>query len=109
VNCPVEDGFIPDIGAIMAFIEATTNRRPDIIIGKPYMPILSATEIKSGFQIKDMAIVGDRLYTDMALSNYGVKTILVLTGETSLEDFKLSGVHPGLVVNDLNDLIKYLK
>ena len=64
VNFPVDDGFIPDIGAIMAFIKATTNRRPDIIIGKPYMPILSALEVKSGFDIKDMAMVGDRLYTE---------------------------------------------
>ncbi|MDY4062129.1 MAG: HAD family hydrolase, partial [Candidatus Limiplasma sp.] len=35
-NCPTETGFAPDIGAIIAFIEASTGRRPDLIIGKPY-------------------------------------------------------------------------
>jgi hypothetical protein len=35
-NCPTETGFIPDMGAIMAFIEASTGRKADIILGKPY-------------------------------------------------------------------------
>lgn len=39
-NCPTETGFAPDIGAIIAFIEASTGRRPDIILGKPYRGIV---------------------------------------------------------------------
>ena len=39
-NCPTETGFIPDIGAIMAFIEASTSRRPDLIVGKPHTGIV---------------------------------------------------------------------
>ena len=35
-NCPTETGFAPDIGAIIAFIEASAGRRPDVILGKPY-------------------------------------------------------------------------
>ena len=37
-NCPTAtgSGFMPDIGAIMAFIEASTGRRPELIVGKPY-------------------------------------------------------------------------
>ena len=34
-NCPTETGFAPDIGAIIAFIEASAGRRPDVILGKP--------------------------------------------------------------------------
>ena len=34
-NCPTETGFAPDIGAIMAFIEASTGRRADLVVGNP--------------------------------------------------------------------------
>ena len=34
-NCPTETGFMPDIGAMIAFVEASTGRRPDQIVGKP--------------------------------------------------------------------------
>ena len=34
-NCPTETGFIPDAGAIHAFIHASAFRYPDRIIGKP--------------------------------------------------------------------------
>lgn len=33
LNCPMEYGFAPDIGATIAYIEASTGRRPDYIIG----------------------------------------------------------------------------
>jgi 4-nitrophenyl phosphatase len=34
-NCPTETGFMPDIGAMIAFVKASTNREPDQVIGKP--------------------------------------------------------------------------
>ena len=34
-NCPTADGFIPDAGAIHAFIYASAGRYPDRVIGKP--------------------------------------------------------------------------
>ena len=40
INCPTETGFIPDAGSFMALIEASTGRRPDVILGKPYGGIL---------------------------------------------------------------------
>ena len=33
-NCPTETGFIPDIGAIIAFIKATAGREPGYHSGK---------------------------------------------------------------------------
>ena len=41
-NCPTETGFAPDIGAIMAFIEASTGRRADLVVGKPHTGIVQA-------------------------------------------------------------------
>ncbi|HCX63894.1 MAG TPA: HAD family hydrolase, partial [Eubacteriaceae bacterium] len=41
-NCPLEGGkFMPDIGAMIAFIEASTGKRPTVI-GKPKEPMLEA-------------------------------------------------------------------
>ncbi|MGB7872826.1 MAG: HAD-IIA family hydrolase [Anaerolineales bacterium] len=34
-NCPTETGFMPDIGATIAFVKASTGREPDLIVGKP--------------------------------------------------------------------------
>ena len=37
---------MPDIGAMIAFVEASTGRKPDRIIGKPYPPIVEAVSKK---------------------------------------------------------------
>src|SRR5919109_1745930 len=34
-NCPTESGFMPDIGATIAFVKTSTGREPDLIVGKP--------------------------------------------------------------------------
>ena len=55
-------------------------------------------------------MVGDRLYTDIALGKTaGVKTVLVLSGETSRENLENSEFHPDLVCENLADLIRMLK
>lgn len=108
-NCPDEEGLIPDIGATISFIQAVTGRLPDVTIGKPNLPILSSLQAKSGFTPPDMVMIGDRLYTDMAMGRYGIKTILVLTGETKAADLEGSLFDPDLVVEGLSDLIQFLK
>mgnify|MGYP002730316961 CR=1 FL=1 len=35
-NCPTADGFMPDTGSMMALFEASTGRKPDMIMGKPH-------------------------------------------------------------------------
>jgi HAD superfamily hydrolase (TIGR01457 family) len=104
INCPTEDGFIPDIGAIMALVEASTGRQPDVIIGKPYPPIAAVIAKKTGFAPSEIVMVGDRLYTDIALGAAGLRTVLVLTGETQPEDLVSAAYQPDLVVQDLSEL-----
>lgn len=110
-NCPVENGFIPDIGAIMAFVEASTKRKADIVIGKPNHYIVDAVSEKYGVKVENIAMVGDRLYTDIALGKYSpIKTVLVLSGETSLKDYESqSDVKADLVLNDVGEIPEYLK
>lgn len=85
-NCPTETGFIPDSGAIAAFVTASTGAVPTYF-GKPYEQTLLMISEKTGVPKEKMCIFGDRLYTDIALGRrYGVTSVLVLTGETKAED-----------------------
>ncbi len=108
-NCPTEDGFMPDIGSFIAMIETSTGRRPNVIIGKPYAHIVNAVVEKTGYRLDEIAMIGDRLYTDIALGQAGIKTVLVLSGETKREDLKGSPFHPDVICKDLGDLTGELK
>jgi HAD superfamily hydrolase (TIGR01450 family) len=109
-NCPTETGFIPDMGAIMAFIEASTGRKADIILGKPHKGIVEEALRRTGFALDEMAMVGDRLYTDVATGvNHGMTGILVLSGETTREILEASDDKPHLVLENAGQLIPFLK
>ena len=108
-NCPTETGFIPDMGAIMAFIEASTGRKADIILGKPYGGIVREAQMRTGYALEEMAMVGDRLYTDVATGvNHGMTGILVLSGEATMKDVEESDVEPHFIFDKLADMIPYL-
>ena len=108
-NCPTETGFIPDIGAMMALIEASTGRKADVILGKPYRGIVDEALRRTGFGLDEMAMVGDRLYTDVATGvNHGMTGILVLSGEATMDDVAVSEVKPDLIFGKLSDMIPYL-
>jgi HAD superfamily hydrolase (TIGR01450 family) len=108
-NCPTKEGFIPDAGAFMALIEASTGRKADIVIGKPHIGIVDEAMARTGYSAHETAIVGDRLYTDIATAkNHDMMGILVLTGETKIEDVKDSPVQPDLVFERLSSMIPYL-
>ena len=60
-------------------------------------------------RLSEAAIIGDRLYTDIKTGkNAGIKTILVLTGETKKKDLKNSTVHPDFVFDSINELYEKL-
>ncbi len=85
-NCPTEDGFIPDSGAIAALVTASTGKTPTYF-GKPYKETVEMIGEATGFKNEEMCIFGDRLYTDIALGkSFGVTSVLVLSGETQPED-----------------------
>ncbi len=106
-NCPTEDGFIPDSGAIAAAITASTGVKPRFF-GKPYADTAKMILSYTGCEASDACIFGDRLYTDIALGkNSGMTAVLVLSGETKLQD--LEGLSPqqtpDIILNSINDLI----
>jgi 4-nitrophenyl phosphatase/NagD protein len=108
-NCPTETGFMPDIGSFIALVEASTERLPDIVIGKPHNHIVDAVVEKTGYGLNEIAMIGDRLYTDIALGKAGIMTILVLSGETNEVDLKTSEFQPDLVFRDLAGLTEHFR
>lgn len=109
VNCPVLGGYAPDIGAMMAMIEASTGRKADLILGKPNPGIVEGLAFKWGLRNEEILMVGDRLYTDIMMGKTaGVKTALVLTGEASREDLPDAAHQPDWVVDDLYGLMAVL-
>ena len=108
-NCPTETGFAPDIGAIMAFIEASTGRRADLVVGKPHTGIVQAALRRTGLQVGQMAMVGDRLYTDVETGlKSGMLSILVMSGETTPEMLAAYPHKPDLVFDRLAEMIPLL-
>ena len=109
INCPTENGFMPDIGSMIAMVAASTGRQPDVIIGKPYAPIVEALTDKLSLPVNALCMVGDRLYTDIALGKTGLTTILVLSGETRPEDIAGSPFQPDFTMQNLAELVARLK
>ncbi|GHU37168.1 acid sugar phosphatase [Clostridia bacterium] len=84
VNCPTEHGFVPDSGAINAAISASTGKSLPKAFGKPSADALAVIEDTYGVKRADMAVFGDRLYTDIAFGrDNGMFAVLMLTGEAT--------------------------
>lgn len=93
VNCPLKDGFMPDVGSFMALIKASTGREPDLIMGKPYAFTVDYVTNLIGCKKDEIAFVGDRLETDIAVgSRNGLRSVLVYTGVTTPEMYAKSEI-----------------
>jgi len=104
--CPIKDRrFIPDCGSFCRLIEHATGRRPSIVFGKPDAHIVDILCKQRGVARRATVMVGDRLYTDIALGiNAGITSICVLTGETTRASLKRSRHRPDFVINSIADL-----
>ena len=110
LNCPTENGFIPDSGAIAALVTASTGVTPTYF-GKPYKETIEMITEYTGFSIEKTCIFGDRLYTDIALGkSFGVTACLVLSGETKQNDVDSAkdADKPDFVFDSLDDVNKIM-
>lgn len=72
--------------------------------------MVEAVTERMGLPESNLCMVGDRMYTDIALGDEsGITTVLVLTGETHLEDIESSPYMPDYVFRDLNALADALE
>ena len=109
--CPTNlPTVLVDCASICASIECATGRAPDLVFGKPDPSMLTGIMLRKNISNAEMAMVGDRLYTDMATAkNAGALSVLVLTGEASEEDALSCGCKPDLILDDIRVLADLLE
>lgn len=107
--CPADECEMPDVGAMIEAIRLTVGRVPDIIMGKPHKIAGDRLSQKYNLPAKKIAMVGDRLYTDIAFGkNCKFVSILVLSGETTAEMVETSKIKPDYVLDKVKDIIQLI-
>ena len=102
--CPTDEPTVlVDCGSICACLTAATGRRPQVF-GKPDPSIIRDLCGRLGLAPAELAVVGDRVYTDVALAQKaGAMAVLVLTGETTAADAAALDMPPDVVVADVGE------
>lgn len=102
--CPTDQPTIlVDCGSICACLEHATGKKPVTVIGKPSPRMLDGILQRFDLDFSKIAMIGDRIYTDMKMAQES-KTlgVLVLTGETRIEDMKDSKIKPDIIADNLS-------
>ena len=101
--CPSDAPLVlVDCGAICACIQSATGRGPDAVLGKPDPRMLAPLLVRHQLNADQIAMVGDRLYTDMAMArNAGALGVLVLTGDGQTGADDVNAPTPDLVLAGL--------
>lgn len=109
--CPTDQPTVlVDCGAICAAITAATGNKPVKVLGKPDVSMLEGILKRHNLQPYEMAMIGDRIYTDMAMAERaGVLGVLVLSGEAKIEDAKKSGMEIPLIVKNIFEFAKLIE
>jgi len=104
--CPTDQPTVlVDCGAICAALEKAAGRAPDVMLGKPNPCMLRGILNRHALASEQLAMVGDRLYTDIAMAHRaGALGVLVLTGETTATEGAQHSPPPDLVVHGLAEL-----
>ena len=107
--CPTWYGFVPDCGSVSEMLYNATKRRP-IFIGKPEPTMALLAMEKTNFTPQETALIGDRLYTDIACGvNAGVNSVFVLSGEGTMADLEKSDVKPDFVYKNIKEFYEDIR
>ena len=104
--CPTDEPTVlVDCGSICACLEESTGCSPTKVLGKPDPCMLRGILKRHYLQPEQLAMVGDRLYTDIVMAHRtGAVGVLVLTGEASVDDLKDCSEPPDIVVDNISEL-----
>jgi HAD superfamily hydrolase (TIGR01450 family) len=109
LNCPHPISPMPDVGSFIALVKAVTGREPDAVCGKPFKPCADGIAARYKVENKKIAMVGDRLYTDIRFgNNFGYSSILVMTGETAADMLGNSPDKPTLTFGTVADFLEFI-
>ncbi len=106
---PTERGLTHGNGAILAALEAATGVTP-VIIGKPEPIIYQQALTLLGVDPNHTIAIGDRLETDiLGAVRTGIRSLMVLTGVSTEEDFNTTDYRPTWVMQDIRAVTEVLK
>ncbi|MGH9655226.1 MAG: HAD-IIA family hydrolase [Bryobacteraceae bacterium] len=107
--CPTDEPTVlVDCGSICAALTAATGRAP-AVLGKPDPSILLDLCESLGLAPRKIAMVGDRIYTDMAMARAaGAFAVLVLSGEATAGEVSALQTPPDLILHDIGEFGKLL-
>jgi arabinose operon protein AraL len=107
-TCPGEGGEIPDCAGMIAAIEAVTQKKVEVIVGKPSPVMIQAALDVMGLRPEECILIGDRLETDIKMGKEsGIATGIVLTGvttEETLREIKHTPAQPDFVFQSIADV-----
>ncbi|MGI5898787.1 MAG: HAD-IIA family hydrolase [Christensenellales bacterium] len=104
VTGPVENGIAPATRALIAPIEMATGRHA-YFVGKPNPLMMRHAQEKLGTDVRDTAIIGDRMDTDIVAGvESQIDTVLVLSGVTSRDDLNKFPYAPMYVLDGVGDI-----
>ncbi|MFN2200905.1 MAG: HAD-IIA family hydrolase [Caldilineaceae bacterium] len=104
-TCPMPDGAVPDAGAILAYMEQLTGRRPELVAGKPSTVILETALERLDLPAERCLMAGDRLETDIRMGKEaGMVAAVVLTGVSTREAAALALPAPDLILENIGEI-----
>lgn len=103
---PVEDGVHPGVGPSVRALACCAGREPDLVVGKPNLPIMKFALAALKVPANKCLCVGDQLEYDIQVGkNVGMDTALVLTGIAKEEDIEKMGIRPTFILNSIIDVV----
>lgn len=104
VNCPTLGGTRTGCGAIVSMLEAATGRKA-LSIGKPSPLMMRAARKELNLDTDHTTMIGDTMETDILGGvQMGYRTVLVLSGGTSLDDLADFAYQPDIIINSVAEL-----
>jgi arabinose operon protein AraL len=108
-TCPMPDGDVPDAGAILAYLEQLTGRKPELVAGKPSTVILETALARLELPPERCLMAGDRLETDIRMGKEaGMVAAAVLTGVSTREAAERASPAPDLILENLGEIMNLL-
>jgi arabinose operon protein AraL len=105
--CPMPGGAIPDAGGTIAALEHMTERKLELLAGKPSTLMMQVALEKLGLQAKRCMMVGDRLETDIRMGQAaGMHTTATLTGASTRQQAEALDPAPDFIVDSLLELLE---
>lgn len=107
---PGEEGESIDVAGMIGAIVASTGKEVKAVIGKP-SPIMAEAALRClGVPPENCIVIGDSLLSDIALGKRaGMRTALVLSGSTSIQDAESAKEQPDLIWESIAELVSLLE